>query len=72
VVRLASAVSTCTPPDILILDEWLAAGDAQFLIKAQHRMEEFVTRSNIVVLASHSLPLIEQCGAARRSTSRTV
>jgi ABC-type polysaccharide/polyol phosphate transport system ATPase subunit len=59
-VRLAFAVSTCIPPEILILDEWLAAGDAQFLTKAQRRMEEFVNRSSILVLASHSFELIEQ------------
>jgi ABC-2 type transport system ATP-binding protein/lipopolysaccharide transport system ATP-binding protein len=59
-VRLAFAVSTCIRPEILILDEWLAAGDAQFLVKAQRRMEDFVTRSSILVLASHSFELIEQ------------
>jgi ABC-type polysaccharide/polyol phosphate transport system ATPase subunit len=59
-VRLAFAVSTCIRPEILILDEWLAAGDAQFLAKAQRRMEEFVDRSSILVLASHSFELIEQ------------
>jgi ABC-2 type transport system ATP-binding protein/lipopolysaccharide transport system ATP-binding protein len=59
-VRLAFAVSTCIRPEILILDEWLSAGDAQFLGKAQRRMEDFVTRSSILVLASHSFELIEQ------------
>jgi ABC-type polysaccharide/polyol phosphate transport system ATPase subunit len=59
-VRLAFAVSTCIRPEILILDEWLAAGDAQFLEKAQRRMEDFVTGSSILVLASHSFELIEQ------------
>jgi ABC-type polysaccharide/polyol phosphate transport system ATPase subunit len=42
------------------MDEWLAAGDASFLDKAQKRMQEFVGGSNIVVLASHSLPLLQQ------------
>jgi ABC-2 type transport system ATP-binding protein/lipopolysaccharide transport system ATP-binding protein len=59
-VRLAFAVSTCIPPEILILDEWLAAGDAQFLVKAQHRMQQFVNRSSVLVLASHSFELIEE------------
>jgi ABC-2 type transport system ATP-binding protein/lipopolysaccharide transport system ATP-binding protein len=59
-VRLAFAVSTCIRPEILILDEWLAAGDAQFLAKAQQRMEEFVEHSSILVLASHSFELIQQ------------
>jgi ABC-type polysaccharide/polyol phosphate transport system ATPase subunit len=59
-VRLAFAVSTCIRPEILILDEWLSAGDAQFLEKAQRRMEEFVTRSSILVLASHSFELVQE------------
>jgi ABC-2 type transport system ATP-binding protein/lipopolysaccharide transport system ATP-binding protein len=59
-IRLAFAVSTCIPPEILVMDEWLSAGDAHFLDKAQKRMETFVRRSNILVLASHSLDLIRQ------------
>lgn len=59
-IRLAFSISTCVPPDILIMDEWLSAGDAQFLGKAQRRIEEFVRRSSILVLASHSLELVEQ------------
>src|SRR5579872_1844883 len=59
-VRLAFAVSTCIRPEILILDEWLTAGDAQFLRKAQRRMEEFVTGSSILVLASHSFEMVTQ------------
>ncbi|MFZ2006082.1 MAG: ABC transporter ATP-binding protein [Stellaceae bacterium] len=59
-VRLAFAVSTCIRPEILILDEWMTAGDAHFLEKAQRRMEEFVTQSSILVLASHSFEMILQ------------
>jgi ABC-2 type transport system ATP-binding protein/lipopolysaccharide transport system ATP-binding protein len=59
-VRLAFSISTCVPPDILIMDEWLTAGDAQFLAKAQRRIEEFVRNSSILVLASHSMELVEQ------------
>ena len=60
IIRLAFAASTCTPPDILIMDEWLTAGDAQFLEKAQRRVESFVRTSSILVLASHSLELVQQ------------
>ncbi|HVA12135.1 MAG TPA: sugar ABC transporter ATP-binding protein, partial [Stellaceae bacterium] len=59
-VRLAFTVSTCVPTEILLMDEWLAAGDAHFLAKAQERMESYVKKSNILVLASQSMPLIEQ------------
>jgi len=58
-VRLAFAISTCIAPEILVMDEWLAAGDAGFLAKAQRRMEDFVRQSTILVLASHSMPLVE-------------
>lgn len=59
-VRLAFATSTCRRPEILLMDEWLSAGDASFLNKAQQRMEAFVGNSSILVLASHSPVLLEQ------------
>ena len=59
-IRLAFAISTYIPPDILIMDEWLTAGDARFLAKAQQRIEEFVRHSSILVLASHSMQLVEE------------
>jgi ABC-type polysaccharide/polyol phosphate transport system ATPase subunit len=59
-IRLAFAISTCITPDILIMDEWLTAGDARFLAKAQRRIEEFVRHSSILVLASHSMQLVEE------------
>jgi ABC-type polysaccharide/polyol phosphate transport system ATPase subunit len=42
------------------MDEWISAGDERFLDRARRRMEEFIGRSNILVLASHSLPLVAQ------------
>jgi len=59
-VRLAFAISTCIAPEILVMDEWLTAGDARFLAKAQRRMSDFVNRSSILVLASHSIPLLRE------------
>jgi len=59
-VRLAFAISTCVRPEILILDEWLSAGDSQFLVKAERRMADFVGGSSLLVLASHSLVLVQQ------------
>ena len=60
VIRLCFAVATAFPPEILLMDEWLSAGDAGFLAKARRRMETFVEGSSIVVLASHSLPLLRE------------
>jgi ABC-type polysaccharide/polyol phosphate transport system ATPase subunit len=59
-IRLAFAISTCIPPEILLMDEWLTAGDAHFLAKAHRRMAAFVQASNILVLASHSMPLAQE------------
>ncbi len=59
-LRLALAVSTCFDPEILLMDEWIGLGDAHFLEKAKGRMERFVGRSSILVIASHSEALIER------------
>ena len=58
VSRLAFAVSTAIPPDILLLDEWLGIGDADFQVKAYERMSTFVGGSSLIVLASHSRELL--------------
>jgi ABC-type polysaccharide/polyol phosphate transport system ATPase subunit len=55
--RLTFAVATCFSPEILLMDEWIMAGDADFLAKAQHRVRSFVERANILVLASHNLEI---------------
>ncbi len=54
VTRLAFAISTCIEPDILLLDEGIGTGDAPFLEKARRRLDAFVERAGILVLASHS------------------
>jgi ABC-type polysaccharide/polyol phosphate transport system ATPase subunit len=58
-IRLCFAAATAFPPEILLMDEWFAAGDEGFLAKARRRMEDFVSGTSITVLASHSLPLLE-------------
>ena len=52
--RLTFAVTTCFAPEILLMDEWTIASDADFLKKALRRVEAFLEKSSIVVLASHS------------------
>lgn len=52
--RLTFAVATCFAPEILLMDEWIVAGDASFLAKAQQRIEGFIGKAGILVLASHS------------------
>jgi ABC-type polysaccharide/polyol phosphate transport system ATPase subunit len=60
VLRLAFAVSTSVVPDILLLDEWIGAGDASFLGKAEERLNRLVGQTGILVLATHSLTLAER------------
>lgn len=58
--RLTFAVSTCFAPEILLMDEWILAGDVGFLAKAQRRVENFVSKAGILVLASHSTDICRQ------------
>ena len=59
-VRLAFAVCTCFDPEILLMDEWLSAGDRAFFEKARRRLEEFVDRAGILVLASQNPALLRR------------
>ena len=59
-LRLAFSISTCFTPEILLLDEWIGVGDSHFMKKAERRMRQFVDKSNILVLASHSQELIRR------------
>jgi lipopolysaccharide transport system ATP-binding protein len=52
-VRLAFAISTAVGGDVLLLDEVIGAGDANFMSKAKARISSLVEAAEIVVLASH-------------------
>lgn len=52
-VRLAFAISTAVGGDILLLDEVIGAGDANFMAKAKKRIMTLIEKSEILVLASH-------------------
>lgn len=59
VTRLCFAIATAIDPDILLLDEGLAAGDARFAARAEDRMAKLIQRTRIMVLASHSDAMIK-------------
>lgn len=64
-MRLGFAISTAIQPDILLMDEWIATGDAAFIQRAQDRLLNRFTDSRIVVLASHSTKLLrDMCNKA--------
>jgi len=58
--RLAFATVTAMDSDILLMDEVIGTGDADFMDKAERRLNEFMTRSKITVLASHSDSMIRR------------
>lgn len=57
-MRLAFAIATEIRPDIILMDEWIGVGDSNFLQQAKQRLELFIEKSSILVLASHSEDLI--------------
>jgi len=57
--RLAFSIGAVVDPEILIMDEIFAAGDAHFVHKATGRLHEILNTSQIVILVSHVLKQIE-------------
>ena len=56
-IRLSFGIATALESDILIMDEWIGAGDQSFRDKAQARLGALVDRSSILLVATHSIPL---------------
>jgi ABC-type polysaccharide/polyol phosphate transport system ATPase subunit len=59
-VRLIFSVATCWSPEILLIDELLGAGDAEFFEKARLRLQNMLEGAGIVVMASHSMSGVQQ------------
>lgn len=59
-MRLAFAVATCIEPDVLLMDEWFGTGDVRFLNKIRGRLDGFINKANVMVLASHQLEVCRQ------------
>jgi ABC-type polysaccharide/polyol phosphate transport system ATPase subunit len=53
-MRLGFALVTALDPGVLLMDEGFGTGDLRFAERAEARMKNFVGRSSIMVLASHS------------------
>lgn len=56
--RLSFAIATALEPDILLMDEGIGAGDANFAEKAKMRLDRFYDTTSVMVIASHSEALI--------------
>ena len=55
-VRLGFAVAINVDPDVLIIDEVLAVGDAEFQAKCGDKIADFRDRGKTIVLVTHSMP----------------
>jgi hypothetical protein len=53
-------VQALLEPDLLIVDEALAVGDAAFQIKCVHRMRQLIARGTAVILVSHDVNAVRQ------------
>jgi len=58
--RLVFAAVTALDAEILLLDEWLNVGDANFVEKAQRRAMDMVDRASIMVIATHTNDIIRR------------
>lgn len=58
--RLAFSIATIMEPEILLIDEVFATGDAHFVEKSAQRILQLVEQSQIVVIVSHNLEQIKK------------
>jgi len=59
-VRLAFAMATAIAPQILLMDEWFLAGDAEFMAKANERLARLVSDADVMVLAIHDMAVVRR------------
>ena len=59
-VRLGFAIAVNVDPDILLVDEVLSVGDAQFQTRSLERMKRFQERGKTVVIVSHDLNAVQE------------
>lgn len=60
VMRLAFSIATVVNPDILIVDEILAVGDADFQEKSKKRMLDMMSGGTTVIFVSHTMEQIRE------------
>jgi lipopolysaccharide transport system ATP-binding protein len=59
-VRLSFAIATAITPQILLMDEWFLAGDADFMRKAEDRLTRLVSGADILVIATHDMNVVRR------------
>jgi ABC-type polysaccharide/polyol phosphate transport system ATPase subunit len=66
-LRLMFSIATSVEGDIILMDEWIGAGDASFREKAQRRMLDITGKAGILVIASHDInTLLQHCNLGLR------
>jgi lipopolysaccharide transport system ATP-binding protein len=58
-MRLAFAISVCVDPDILVIDEALAVGDAAFQFKCLERMRLLAESGTTLLFVSHDMGMVQ-------------
>ena len=59
-VRLSFAMATAIRPQILLMDEWFLAGDADFMGRAEERLARLVQEAEIMVIATHEMSIVRR------------
>lgn len=59
-VRLSFSIVTSINSDILLIDEWLSAGDSEFNKKALLKLESLIHNTSIIVMASHDKEILNK------------
>jgi ABC-type polysaccharide/polyol phosphate transport system ATPase subunit len=59
-IRLAFSIASAADPEVLLIDEALAAGDMNFQAKARQRMEELMRSARLMVLISHDMKAVAE------------
>ncbi len=59
-VRLSFAMATTMTPQVLLMDEWFLAGDADFMLRAEERLVDLVRGAEILVIATHDESVVRR------------
>ena len=59
-MRLAFSIASTISSDIILIDEWISVGDSEFSLKVKNRLNEMITNSKVMVIASHDLDLCKK------------
>ena len=58
IMRLGFSLATANRPDILLIDEALAVGDASFQVKCIEKFKNFIHQGTTIIVVSHDLQLL--------------